>query len=520
MSGLRVNMDKTKLVWIGKKRNSKDKFEIGKELAWGASNFTLLGINFSVDLTNMVELNYLSAIKGLEKLFNLWNHRYLTPIGKITVIKSLALSKLNHLFISLPSPGKNILKQLETMFYQFIWSGKPDKVKRKTISKHYFDGGLNMIDLNTFISASKVTWIRRLYNNSETPWAKLAKIHLGSIKKTVLFGSCYSQNMARKTTNLFWSETLNCWSKLCDNIPINHTIGALSRPLWSNPMVSKANLYLPDWYNNGIISIADTLLGNGNFVSQNDLKTVYQIKTNFLEYHRVKTCVKNYLNNQKDVSIVHEKPTIPIQLKIICKSKKGSKDFYRLLANQNIVQDTTYYSFWEQALGITICRDMWKQIFRVCFKTIKDNDFIWMQYKVLYRILGTNDLLFKINRHEDGKCNFCKEYTETILHLFVQCKNVQKFWSELKTNMQQILGIDLAIDPSTIILGKLIANTVYLAAKLYIFRKSKSNQIINYANFLNFLKKVYLEQEYVAKLELKTLKFSKTWGNFVQIFTD
>ena len=169
MSGLKVNMDKTKLVWIGKKRHSKDKLNVGKDLIWGASDFTLLGIKFSVDLSNMIELNYLPAINNLEKLLNLWSHRYLTPIGKITVIKSLALSKLNHLFLSLPSPGKDILKQLETKLYKFIWSGKPDKVKRKTLTKHYFDGGLNMIDLGTFISAIKITWIRRLHYNFETP---------------------------------------------------------------------------------------------------------------------------------------------------------------------------------------------------------------------------------------------------------------------------------------------------------------------------------------------------------------
>ena len=46
-------------------------------------------------------------------------------------------------------------------------------------------------------------------------------------------------------------------------------------------MVSKANLFLPDWYNNGIISIADIVFGNGKFISQNDLKTVYHIRTNF-----------------------------------------------------------------------------------------------------------------------------------------------------------------------------------------------------------------------------------------------
>ena len=156
--------------------------------------------------------------------------------------------------------------------------------------------------------------------------------------------------------------------------------------------------------------------GNGKFISQNDLKTVYHIRTNFLEHHRVISCVKNCLSKQKDASKIHKKPTVPIQIKIVSKSMKGSQDFYRILANQNMVHNTTYYSFWEQALGITICTDMWKQIFQVCFKTIKDNDLIWMQHKVLYRILGTNDLLFKINRHEDGKCSFCKEYNEPSRH--------------------------------------------------------------------------------------------------------
>ena len=67
--------------------------------------------------------------------------------------------------------------------------------------------------------------------------------------------------MARKTTNKFWSETLYCWSKFIDSIPINSVSNAPSRPLWNNQMVSKANLFLPDWYNNSIISIVDIFFG-------------------------------------------------------------------------------------------------------------------------------------------------------------------------------------------------------------------------------------------------------------------
>ena len=149
-----------------------------------------------------------------------------------------------------------------------------------------------------------------------------------------------------------------------------------------------------------------------------------------------------------------------------------------------------------------------------------------MQYRVLYRILGTKELLFKIKSHDDGKCSFCKQYSETILHLFAQCKDVKKFWSELKTYLQLILGIDLAINPSTFILGNLSImtnfipiNTIYLAAKLYIFQVSKSNQILNYPSFCTFLKRIYLEQEYTAKLEFKESNFGKIWRNFMPVFS-
>ena len=62
-------------------------------------------------------------------------------------------------------------------------------------------------------------------------------------------------------------------------------------------------------------------------------------------------------------------------------------------------------------------------------------------------------------------------------------------------------------------------NTIYLAAKLYIFRVSKSNQILNCPSFCSFLKRIYLEQEYTAKLEFKEGNFSMIWENFMQIFS-
>ena len=105
--------------------------------------------------------------------------------------------------------------------------------------------------------------------------------------------------MAREN---IWSETLYCWSNLFQNIPIKDVTDVLSEPLWNNLTISKTQLFLLDGYNNGLVSIAELIYANIDCISQNDLKMVYHIKRNFLEYHRDITSVKIYLGKLKDAS--------------------------------------------------------------------------------------------------------------------------------------------------------------------------------------------------------------------------
>ena len=521
ISGLRINTDKTKLVWIGKKRYSSDQLDVGKNLIWGTTTFTLLGITFSVDLDSIVELNFTHAIKTLEQLFQVWSKRYLTPLGKIAVVKTLALSKLNHLFLSIPSPEKNVFKKIENLFYKFIWNGKPDKVKRSILTKHLFDGGLNMIDVNNFENSLKLTWLRRTHTNYNTPWLKVAEYYLGSVDKITMLGSSHSLKLSKQITNKFWAQTLKYWSSFTASIPITNISDAVGEPLWNNPKVSKVELFLPNWFKKGILSIGDLICNSGNFVSQKNLSNIYNIKTNYLEYHRVITCVRDYFSRLKMKCMTHQKPVFPNQIKLLTKSKKGSKDFYSILNNKSPENLVHQYTHWEKALHTNISKDKWKHVFRVCFKTINNNDIIWMQYRVLYRLLGTNDYLFKIKRHVDGVCNFCKEQNETILHLLVECGNVKKFWCDIITLFSAKLGINLPINASNIILGDLSnnmssihCNIIYLTAKLFIFKMSRSNGILSIGNFCNYFNRIYLEQEYVAKIQFKHNKFINTWGTF------
>ena len=83
-----------------------------------------------MDLTKIIGINYGNKIQTLKNSIKLWQRRALSPLGKITVIKSLLLPKITHLLIALPNPGIKLLQEINTLFYDFLWKGR---AKNKTV---------------------------------------------------------------------------------------------------------------------------------------------------------------------------------------------------------------------------------------------------------------------------------------------------------------------------------------------------------------------------------------------------
>ena len=103
--------------------------------------FSLLGIEFSVELDKIVRMNYRNILPKIKSLIQQWNRRILTPIGRVTIIKSLILPKLNHLFISLPTPSYETISLLCKDLFEFLWRAKCDKVKRAVFTQDIYNGG-------------------------------------------------------------------------------------------------------------------------------------------------------------------------------------------------------------------------------------------------------------------------------------------------------------------------------------------------------------------------------------------
>ena len=158
LSGLKISISKTKAIWFGNKCNSDEILCPDLSLKW-VREFTLLGINFDNNLDNM-QSNFTDKIDKVEKMLSNWSYRYLTPFGKVTIVKTLGLSQLSHIALVIPNPNKEMIKHIESIFYKFIWSSKSEKVRREDCKLPVQNGGLGMPDILKFWTAFKFSWLR------------------------------------------------------------------------------------------------------------------------------------------------------------------------------------------------------------------------------------------------------------------------------------------------------------------------------------------------------------------------
>ena len=96
----------------------------------------ILGIHDSYNKHIQVEKNFYDHVKAIETVLKAWRMQNLTLQGKITIFKTLAISKIVHLALVLPEPS-SVIKELNKIQQNFIWSGKNSNIKHGTLCNDY-----------------------------------------------------------------------------------------------------------------------------------------------------------------------------------------------------------------------------------------------------------------------------------------------------------------------------------------------------------------------------------------------
>ena len=524
ISGLRINKDKTKIIWIGKKRNSIDILETQPPLQWGSTEFDLLGLTFSTDMSKILELNYKKYLPVITNTIKHWNNRYLTPIGKITIIKTFLMSKLIHLFTSLPTPSDEFIKQVQTQIYQFLWDGKPDKIKRSQLTQQYKKAGLQMLDIKNFIKSLKISWFRRLIENTDNPWIYPFRTTIAPVYSLYELGDLNIISLARNSKNEFWKSALFALKDYLAKVSLEESFNVLNVPLWLNSNISKYPIYLKSWSDKGISTIGDVLDSNYNMLSPEEIFNKYNVNTDFLTQLRLRRVVTSYISNNDILQINNLSYTRPHVPYLVSKLRsKNKNNIYKTL-----IKDDSFNYFnpkWEVDLGQQIDDQTFSKAFNICFKTVENNYIKWHQYKILTRILGIKSKLCKMKIKDDAICRLCKNHEETLIHLFAKCPKISPLWDNISIWIRNKLNIIINFTDIDIILGYLNnnnfaypLNTIILVTKSYIFWCCRNQVNPNPLDLQNKIYQCYTEQKQINDLKDKNEKFIKLWNVWKLLF--
>ena len=85
-------------------------------------------------------------------VLKLWRFRNLTLEGKITIFKTLVISKIVFL-LHVMTISTEIINSIEKMQKEFLWNGKRPKIKDQNICSNYEMGGLKNVDIKSRIKS-------------------------------------------------------------------------------------------------------------------------------------------------------------------------------------------------------------------------------------------------------------------------------------------------------------------------------------------------------------------------------
>ena len=539
VSGLKINLTKCKAVWFGKRRFDKTKLCSELKIVW-CNKFRLLGIDFDADLSEM-DTNFETKMEEIKKLYKNWLYRSLTPIGRITVIKTLALPKLSHIVLVCPHINEETLKELEKSSFQFLWKNKPERTKRIYVTLPYSKGGLNMPDIRKFWDSLKMAWLRRMQVSGDV-WWKLLQLDLVKNKcglTDIWYGGPNRfRDMSKQLSNKFWAEIFRIAGTLMNEIPYAYPFYFFHLNLFDNSLFATNEISLSKnefgtLWGKGIAQIGDFFETNTmppKLLTLQELNLKYRLNLDFLSYHRIKLAIElgskrlNYKILGSDLSDIVT-PRQPILFKISNLRKKGCKIFYEILRAKDFLMNSTEAAElkWQKEINLTFSVKFWDECWKMIKNPIIDNKTRWIQFQINRFILPTNFSVNKYNINQDPNCSFCPPNThlEELSYLLWDCPKVRQFWFSIeiflnlffpsyKLNKKKAIFGDTESDK--------VINMILMWGKRYIWRQKFTTRRLDMATFHDFLKYKVNELMRIMQFKIKLDEFLERWGKIVNFY--
>ena len=174
----------------------------------------------------------------IQKMFNLWSQRVLSLYGKITIAKTLGLSKMIFSSACLPNPP-HIVSNVDKMVTAFVWNNKPAKVKRESMIGPKEIGGLDLPDYESIKKSLLVAWVKRMIDGSDENWMAIPSYYLKNVGGTFVFDCNYDVDLLDlKGLPEFYVDILRAWSEIKNECMPEEHLQIRDEILWNNKNIT------------------------------------------------------------------------------------------------------------------------------------------------------------------------------------------------------------------------------------------------------------------------------------------
>ena len=480
ISGLKVNKGKTNFLWMGKDSDKPDIALFGNLV----QEVKILGVYFSMNVKVKENLNYKEILSRIKRLLGWWKERDLTLMGKVHLIKTYALSKLNYVSSLIVVP-QWIFSEVEQITFDFLWRGK-DRVKRKIMYQDYAHGGLKMTNFRLFVKTQRVMWLKRLlYGEKNAGWKLYFEYCFRSVGGRLVFMCDFESSILKVVAPPFYLEVLKAWQDMekCRNFE-----SELINPVIFNNRnirIRDKMFFYRDLYDIGICQLSD-ILENGHVKPLAFFQSIGIKSDGLLKIHDIISAIPTYWKDVEAIDKFKKVDLINFDIVISIfeqkhnfqgiKSRKIYEHFVKELQDTYSLQirdGHSNFDFTEKEMGEIFCRPRSSTLIWKCRE---------FQFMLLHAVVYTKEKLLQFGFVADNLCSFCQQEPETYLHLFWRCDKVKHIWQfiieyfdieELKNiDWKEIhLGISGNTDRSKCI------NSLIILLKYTIFKSRAENKL-------------------------------------------
>ena len=439
-SGAKINKDKSEIMYVGE----VEREEVGLRVE--ERYIKVLGVHLGVASKEARDVTWTGVINKIRTVCASWRGRKLKLKGKVIIVNSLLLSVCVYVMTVLDMPDW-VMNALNEVVCDFIWEGKGVKIAKHTLVGKWWEGGLNLVDLEAKRSAIRIKTVKKyMVGRWNYGWKEIFKKYVddvGGMGDNAWYMG-FKQSMTVGIPEIY-REVLEAWRRFlpkveykCEELNV-----FVNLPLFLNEKFKQnlKTLYEPTFFAGGLRQVKDI---------------IYEVIPGFLREECIydAVCGMDGMDNRGKVSEMYSKikASIPLEWSTLlgtecvvnreecmpvmyvregeeeCTMNSMSvKKVYGWLI-EDVFKEPAAVKVWNRVFPELGVKKIWTNL-NIKYNTIEceNNDFL-MRHNRLY----TNVVLHAINNEVNILCDVCNDGHESFLHYFLDCVDLVDFFVFIK----------------------------------------------------------------------------------------